>query len=91
MGLQYALHRLAKLMDSTTIKGEWRNQLSVVHYNVCYDQGKWWVTDTPQDDQDTEEIKIEVEKIGLDYLPADIKKFYKQNRDDQRRQRSKEP
>ena len=48
-------------------------------------QGNWWVTDTPQDDQDTEEIKIEVEKIGLDYLPADIKNFYEQNREDQRR------
>jgi|APSaa5957512535_1039671.scaffolds.fasta_scaffold343751_1 hypothetical protein len=48
-------------------------------------QGKWWVTDTPQDDQDMEEIKTEVKKIGLDYLPADIKNFNEQNREDQRR------
>ena len=48
-------------------------------------QGKWWVTDTLQDDQDMEEIKTEVKKIGLDYLPADIKDFYGYNREDQRR------
>ena len=47
--------------------------------------GKWWVTDTLQDDQDMEEIKTEVKKIGLDYLPADIKDFYGFNREDQQR------
>ena len=36
-------------------------------------QGKWWETDALHDDQDTEEIKTEVEKIGLEYLPADIR------------------
>ena len=31
-------------------------------------QEKWWVTDASQDDQDTEEIKIEVEKINAGHV-----------------------
>lgn len=48
-------------------------------------QEKWWVTDTPQDDQDMEEINTEVKRIGLDYLSADVKDFYGYNREEQQR------
>ena len=40
-------------------------------------QGKWWLTDTPNANQNTEEIKTEVEEIGfMDHLPEDVKRFY---------------
>jgi len=48
-------------------------------------QGKWWLTDTPNANQDTEGIKAEVEEIGFIDLPEDVKRFYGYNREEQRR------
>ena len=49
-------------------------------------QGEWWLTDTPNANQDTEEIKTEVEEIGfMDHLPEDVKRFYGYNREEQLR------
>ncbi|MDC0963281.1 hypothetical protein OAR96_04115 [Euryarchaeota archaeon] len=38
-------------------------------------QGKWWLTDTPNANRDTEEIKTEVEEIGFIDLPEDSNVF----------------
>ena len=48
-------------------------------------QGKWWLTDTPNANRDTEEIKTEVEEIGFIDLPEDFKRFYGYNREEQLR------
>ena len=48
-------------------------------------QGKWWLTDTPNANRNTEEIKTEVEEIGFIDLPEDVKRFYGYNREEQRR------
>lgn len=48
-------------------------------------QGKWWLTDTPNANRDTEEIKTEVEEIGFIDLPEDVKRFYGYNREEQLR------
>ena len=48
-------------------------------------QGKWWLTDTPNANRDTEEIKTEVEEIGFIDLPEDVKRFYGYDREEQLR------
>ena len=48
-------------------------------------QWKWWLTDTPNANRDTEEIKTEVEEIGFIDLPEDVKRFYGYNREEQLR------
>jgi hypothetical protein len=48
-------------------------------------QGKWWLTDTPNANRDTEEINTDVEEIGFIDLPEDVKHFYGYNREEQLR------